>query len=568
MNLFLFLSIFFGAFPSVKAPTDPSEPISQPYEFRLGSQLEGIRPGDPVIGWEPYDVYDSVQEPSVYVLRKAIDLPERDNILGNFTLEITMLGSYEVYWDGLLIGENGSWGSNKAQERPGYLTRRFILPQQLVTPGKHILAFRVSTHYRESQSAGTLFFVALRPFPQVQQIDWSQIGRLVALGFCAPVSLFFFLIWLRVDRRWPMLIFASLCLAVSALLIAEGWRDMFNYLYPMHYVRLRLVLGLTLTVVSLLILFLVIRFEVANPLFWWGLALLMILATPFLSHTFDGRSAWMMGWGLAISLLITLWALWQRKPGSGLTLVGVGLCFTTMQLAPFDFLDHLFFSTFCVLIFCFLISLIQDMRARRQAHQRAQLIAARLEIEMLKKHIQPHFLMNTLTSLMEWLEEDPKTAVRMVQALAEEFEVLNRISGETQIPMRTELALCHAHLEVMGLRKDCHYQLKTEGLDLDAPIPPAIFHTLIENGITHAAVSPGQIAFLLEGDISQETIRYCLRTPLAPGWKPKNAVKDGTGLAYVKMRLQESFPNLWQLEQKPIPGFWETIISIRRGAPI
>jgi hypothetical protein len=48
----------------------------------------------------------------------------------------------------------------------------------------------------------------------------------------------------------------------------------------------------------------------------------------------------------------------------------------------------------------------------------ACLLAQRLEIELLKKNIQPHFLLNTLTVLIEVIEQAPATAVKLIEAVA------------------------------------------------------------------------------------------------------------------------------------------------------
>src|SRR3546814_6783665 len=72
----------------------------------------------------------------------------------------------------------------------------------------------------------------------------------------------------------------------------------------------------------------------------------------------------------------------------------------------------------------------------------------------------------------------------MVDALADEFRTLVDVSGRALIPLEDELALCRAHLEVMGFRKDQAFVLDAR-LDPDSPaVPPAVLHTLIETAFT------------------------------------------------------------------------------------
>ena len=71
----------------------------------------------------------------------------------------------------------------------------------------------------------------------------------------------------------------------------------------------------------------------------------------------------------------------------------------------------------------------------RQHARAAQLAAARLETELLKRNLQPHFLLNTLAVLTEIVEQDPRGAVRLIEDLAEEFRSVARVAAEKLIPL-------------------------------------------------------------------------------------------------------------------------------------
>src|SRR5262249_47651749 len=134
-----------------------------------------------------------------------------------------------------------------------------------------------------------------------------------------------------------------------------------------------------------------------------------------------------------------------------------------------------------------------NVRDERRKAREVQLAAARLEIELLKKNIQPHFLLNTLATLVEVIEREPKTAVTPIQALAGEFRILARVSGEKLIPLAQEIELCRAHLDVMSLRKGAACALRVTGARDDDPVPPALIHTLVENGLTHLLPKDGRL---------------------------------------------------------------------------
>ncbi|MCB1138547.1 MAG: histidine kinase, partial [Leptospiraceae bacterium] len=108
----------------------------------------------------------------------------------------------------------------------------------------------------------------------------------------------------------------------------------------------------------------------------------------------------------------------------------------------------------------------------------------RLNLEMLKKNIHPHFLANSLNSAVELVHEDPNRAEKLLLALVEEMRSTIELSEQTLCPLETEIQLCRNHVEVMSLRMEKDITLEVLGT-LDTEIPPLILLTIVENGITH-----------------------------------------------------------------------------------
>lgn len=90
------------------------------------------------------------------------------------------------------------------------------------------------------------------------------------------------------------------------------------------------------------------------------------------------------------------------------------------------FLDRTFYLSVSLLALVLFFDQVRAMRRARDAEEQATRRAAVLELELLRRRIAPHFLMNTLNALMEWVRSDPKTGVKMIEALAEEFRLLSQ----------------------------------------------------------------------------------------------------------------------------------------------
>jgi LytS/YehU family sensor histidine kinase len=203
------------------------------------------------------------------------------------------------------------------------------------------------------------------------------------------------------------------------------------------------------------------------------------------------------------------------------------------------------------------------MALQNKKHQVNELKSARLELELLKKHIQPHFLLNSLNSIIAWLEENPKTAAKLVHALAEELRLILDFSKEKLVNLSDELRLCQLHCEVMGLRQDKQYVLETGVVPQNHYVPPLIIHTLVENGLTHGYSGKIGGTFLFTATEDQDTISYTMYNDCVSPCK--EIIKtDGTGLRYVKSRLQEAFPGRWNLTAGSKGTGFEICILIRK----
>ncbi|MCE9599073.1 MAG: histidine kinase [Spirochaetia bacterium] len=193
--------------------------------------------------------------------------------------------------------------------------------------------------------------------------------------------------------------------------------------------------------------------------------------------------------------------------------------------------------------------------ALREQMYRISIQSRRMELEMLKKTIQPHFLINSLAAIRAWLIESPEKSAKLLDDFAGEMRIIQRIAGQREIALSEEIALCEFHLRLMEARREKKYSFYVRGLNGKERIPPMIFHTMIENAFTHLDKEDGNLSFFLiksnppsqKGEI---TTRYlfiaqnpAMKTgPVKPG--------SGMGLRYIKTRLEESYPGMWSTSQE------------------
>ncbi|MEL6986615.1 MAG: histidine kinase, partial [Bacteroidota bacterium] len=269
---------------------------------------------------------------------------------------------------------------------------------------------------------------------------------------------------------------------------------------------------------------------------------------------------------LLASFIICFIGIYLKREGVWIVLVALSLILGINILSSYGQRHLLFnydinlFISFVIVVITFLYLLAQRRRKEKLSYEASLLLSSRLKNELLKKNIQPHFIMNTLTSIMEWVEISPKKSITFIEALADEFEILNQIADLQLIPIQKEIDLCKHHLKIMEFRKEIQYEWIDEGIDLTEQIPPAILHTLVENGITHSKPIDRKIRFHLCFHKGSDYKSYTLKTIAL---NRKEAIKSkGTGLKYIESRLRESYRANWELISKPFDGGWINTIKI------
>jgi two-component system sensor histidine kinase LytS len=169
----------------------------------------------------------------------------------------------------------------------------------------------------------------------------------------------------------------------------------------------------------------------------------------------------------------------------------------------------------------------------RVREERLRELAARSELKALKAQINPHFLFNALNSISALISSDPEAARRTLERLAGIFRGTLLSSDKSTVPLRTEMELVEAYLDVERARFGDRLKVeKLMGADvLDLPVPPLMLQPLVENAVNHG------IAPEVEGGTI--TIEAALS-----GGHLRIAVHDtgsGTGLIDLEEMLQEGF---------------------------
>jgi len=325
----------------------------------------------------------------------------------------------------------------------------------------------------------------------------------------------------------------------------------------------------------LILIFLLYNFDLPKKIIHMGVFIGIIILENFLNYFPPTEKYHYEFMTILYLLFVILLAVKMKKDGSKTALLGFIFYFLYFIIANLHlaFPDVAIFNNTAISPFIrailwssIFLSVSFKIRAQNRKVEEIKIKSHRLETELLKKSIQPHFLINTLSSIKLWAKKDPNKADKLIEAIANEFRLISNISSEKIIPLSKEIELCEYHLEIMGYRKDANYKIEKEIKCDDLFIPPLILHTLIENGITHSFEPRENGTFWLFCEHNKDFTKLILQNNGSLLKELNNTgdliVKEGMGLKYVKARLEENFGKNWKMSYGLKNDKWEVIIII------
>lgn len=491
----------------------------------------------------------------LFWIRSHVRLLQSPN--GPLGLKIQSFGSFDVYWDGVLIGSNGRVAK---PEIAGTERSVFRVPDSLSAKGPHLLALRARQSYKQTTQRGVDIkldnYISLLKSPLIMM----SFMNLMAGAFLIAAIYYFFLFANSKRKEYTILIFAIICLLFFALLIIEYIKFYIDIPYTHFFVRMEVIGWLTFSISLFVPLYFSIQFNFKWKVLLFSALFSTLTAIYILNLGHYDWTAILYSLAMWVSaVVVVLYAIIQKEKGSIIVLTGLILSAIAVN---FLYYDLGIFIGFTIIVLCMLYLHTLRVRVIEEEHQSSVLLSSRLKLELIKKNIQPHFLRNTLTSLIDWVEESPKKGVEFIQALAGEFDIMNDISDAELIPIHKEIALCKTHLSVMQFRKEMRYEWEESGIDEAEFIPPAIIHTILENGITHSMpLADGKIYFLLSFQRALNYKIYTFETRAENRLLTKER-KGGNGFQYIRARLTESYGDRWEFISEAVPQGWVTTIKL------
>lgn len=223
--------------------------------------------------------------------------------------------------------------------------------------------------------------------------------------------------------------------------------------------------------------------------------------------------------------------------------------------------------------------MVEKIKELLEQSIRKQQQLQKAELRTLQAQINPHFLYNTLDSII-WMAEAGKNdgVIQLVKALSDLFRIsLNK--GRDWVMIRTELAHANSYLVIqqMRYRDILEYRIEIDPELLDYPILNMTLQPLIENALYHGIKNKRGKGLIVIGGYLELTaviltvtdngigiptdrlalLRDQLEQPLQS--EEEEPAEGGFGLQNVHQRLRLYFGSEYGVELESIAGAGTTI---------
>ncbi|THU34916.1 hypothetical protein FAM09_23275 [Niastella caeni] len=172
-----------------------------------------------------------------------------------------------------------------------------------------------------------------------------------------------------------------------------------------------------------------------------------------------------------------------------------------------------------------------------------------MELSLLKAHLNPHFLFNTLNNIDILIETDPKAASSYLQKLSDILRFVVYETSLEKIPLTKELAYIRKYVELQQIRTSNkqYVHLKISGDPGQLMIGPMLFIPFIENAFKHASNKKMNGAITLGISIDDKQLYFNCTNRYD---KSKSSIEahSGVGIALLRQRLDLLYKDQYELE--------------------
>jgi LytS/YehU family sensor histidine kinase len=147
------------------------------------------------------------------------------------------------------------------------------------------------------------------------------------------------------------------------------------------------------------------------------------------------------------------------------------------------------------------------------------------QLEGLKSQVNPHFLFNSLNTLIHLIPEDTQRSVNFVRQLAKIYRYFLETTNEKTVPLKQEMDFVNSYTFLLKERfgESLHLDIDDNNACIDCDIIPFSLQLLLENCIKHNIISQDKPLYI---NILVNKNNLTVKN----NYQPKNQNQESTGV--------------------------------------
>jgi hypothetical protein len=344
-------------------------------------------------------------------IKATIELSE-DVLKNDQPYSIYVFGktSSRVFFNGTYLGQNGTPSASANKEFAGHMDAKFYVPPALINKKSNELVLHLSSHHGFLQLQNPIHFIGLGSYSFFSRYIWENSWiSLIPLGALILGAVYFAVSSLSPYQRRNNILFFLMAFFAASQLFAEMYRHLFSYSYPMHDVRLMVIVCLSLGFGICLWIYNVLKFMDKNRFVWIGIGVSLTVISVIAFQGFDTKTAIAILTPAQLSTLLISYQLTKVQTKDLWGYLAVYLLLTiSIILTLGSFHDSLFYYIITtVLGFLFIHRALElnKEQAKRKAEEQ-QVAKLQFKLDQNNQRQTPHKIKITSAGKVEIVATD------------------------------------------------------------------------------------------------------------------------------------------------------------------
>lgn len=169
---------------------------------------------------------------------------------------------------------------------------------------------------------------------------------------------------------------------------------------------------------------------------------------------------------------------------------------------------------------------------------------AATELETLKQNLNPHFLFNSLSSLIALIKREPLKAIEFTRALSELYRYMLNHEKQSITTVEKEMSFTLNFIKIQNIRYNGYITLEADipKTFLNRELPPISIQAMVENCIKHNVISAHQPLTI---HIYCKQGYLCIKNNLNPSPQPPTGTSFGQRNLQTRYRAITNLPCLF-----------------------